>query len=73
MDDYKFNVTKLKKQELVDHHIRLMNSYDMLYNDNFNLKEEIDQQNFMISRLQKRIRQLESIIDNYEHINILFE
>ena len=72
MDDYKSHVKKLKKQELVDNHVKLMKDYDMLYNDNFKLKFKIYQQNSKISRLQERIKELEFIINNYEHIDILF-
>ena len=73
MDDYRSNVNKLIKQELVDEHIRLMKSYEMLYDDNSKLESKITQQKIKIFELQKRIKQLESIINNYEHTNILFD
>ena len=70
MDGYKSNITKLKKVELIDDHLKLMIDYDMLFNDYKDLKEEIEQQNSIIFMLQKRIKELESIIKNND---ILFE
>ena len=74
MDEYEFNVAKkLKKQELVDNHVNLIKLYDTLYNDNFKLRFKIEQQNSKISGLQKHIKKLESMINNYKYINILFD